>query len=222
MIPTLLWQCPLCHCDNALRHQRHWWRPDEVWCTRCGTAWELRRIIGDDYLLTVIRGEPCTLGRQHPLGTWYDLMKAGVRLLPKETGALPLEDGEEVYVESREAELFVEDESPLFTRADKEEAPSRKEGDLGLSFMRRWDRGKLVLTNERLLWNGRRGQLTFWLKRVNSVHTEVTWYFGVLYGLCLYKFRFREESVLKWLTYTALAGKRIEQRYQHCISVSNY
>lgn len=222
MIPTLLWQCPICHCDDALRQQAHWWRPSEVWCTRCGTAWELRRVVGDDYRLTVIRGEPSILGRQQPLGAWYDLMKAGVKLLPKEKSASWMEAGEAVYAESRGAELFVEEDNPLLAHWDNGEAPSQKSGDLGLSFMRRWDRGQLVLTNERIYWNGRKGQLTFWLKRMNSVHTEVTWFLGVLYGLCSYKFRFRDESILKWLTYTALAAKRIEQCYQHRISFSNY
>jgi hypothetical protein len=222
MIPTLLWQCPVCHCDDALRQRSHWRRPAEVWCTHCGTAWELRRVIGDDYRLTVIRGKPSMLGRQQPLAAWYDLMKAGVRLLPKENRALRLEAGEEVYVESQGAELLVEDGNPLFAPWDKEEAPSQKDGDLGFSFMKRWDRGQLFLTSERLLWHGRKGQLTFWLRRVNSVHTEVTWFFGVLYGLCSYKFGFHGESILKWLTYTALVAKRIEERYQHRISVSNY
>jgi hypothetical protein len=222
MIPTLLWQCPVCHCDNALRQQSRWWHPDEVWCTRCGTAWELERVIGNDYRLTVIRGESSTLGSQQPLAAWYDLMKAGVRLQPREKGSLRLEAGEEVYVESREAELIVEDDNPLLARWDEGEAPSQKEGDLGLSFTKRWDRGQLFLTSERLLWTGRKGQLTFWLRRVNSVHTEVTWFFGVLYGLCSYKFKFHDESILKWLTYTALTAKRIEQRYQHRIAVSNY
>jgi hypothetical protein len=64
--------------------------------------------------------------------------------------------------------------------------------------------------------------LSFWLTKVNSVHTEVTWYLGMLYGLRLYKFRFREESILKWLTYIALEAKRIERTHQHQISLSNY
>jgi hypothetical protein len=50
----------------------------------------------------------------------------------------------------------------------------------------------------------------------------VTWYLGLLYGLCLYKFSFDEESILKWLTYIALAAKRIQDVYQHRIAVSNY
>jgi len=222
MISTLLWQCPLCHVDDALRHKTKWFRPDEVRCTQCGTVWEVQRVIGDDYLLKVIHGEPSTIGEQRPLAEWYDLMKAGLRLVAREDPSLRLEPGEELYVQSRQAELLAEEDSPLFGRWGEGEAPWQKEGDLGLSFMKRWDTGRLSLTSERLIWTGDRGTLTFRLKKVISVHTEVTFFLGLLYGLRLYKFRFREESILKWLTYIALTARRIEEVYHHRISVSNY
>jgi hypothetical protein len=149
-------------------------------------------------------------------------MKSGLRLAVQEGSPVPLEPGEELYVQSRQARLLVEKSSPLFGRWGKEEAPWEKGGDLGFPFVKRWDVGRLSLTSERLIWTGKRGTLTFWLRRVNSVHTEVTWSLVLLYGLCLYKFRFRQESILKWLTYIALIAKRIEQVHHHRISLSNY
>jgi hypothetical protein len=222
VIPALLWRCPLCHVDDALRHKTHWFKPDQVWCTQCGTVWEVRRVIGDDYRLKVLHGEPTTIAQERPLAEWYDLMKAKVTLANQDASALNLEAGEVLYVQSQHARLLVEEDNPLRSLWEKEEAPWQKEGDLGLSFMKKWDTGRLFLTNERLIWQGDRRVLTFWLRKVNSVHTEVTWYFGLLYGLCLYKFQFRQESILKWLTYTAMAAQRIEQVYQHKIALSNY
>jgi len=222
MIPTLLWQCPLCHTDDALAHKVYWLRRDEVRCTRCGTVWVVQRVIGSDYLLTVTQGTPEQIGWQQPLAAWYDLMKAGLKLSPKEPSPLNLEPGEEIYMQSRGARLFAEEDSRLFQQWSETEAPAQKDGAIGLSFMRPWDRGRLILSSERLIWLGERGTLHFQLGRVNSVHTEVTWYLGLLYGLCLYKFRFDEESILKWLTYIALAAKRIDEVYHHRITTSNY
>ena len=208
--------------DDALRHETYWFRPDEVWCAQCRTTWEVRRVIGSDFLLKVIKGEAATIGWQQPLADWYDLMKAGLQLMAKEDPSIHLEPGEELYIQSRQAGILVEEDSPLLGQWTEGEAPSHKEGDIGLAFMQKWDRGQLLLTSERLIWKGTHGHLTFWLKKTNSVHTEVTWYLGLMYGLCRYKFRFRQESILKWLTYIALAARRIEQRHRHRISISNY
>jgi hypothetical protein len=222
MIPILLWRCPLCHTDDALKHTTHWFRPDQVRCTHCAAIWEVQRVIGNDYLLKVVAGESTVLGQQRPLAEWYDLMKAGVELVAREPSSLHLEAGEELYVQSRQAYLLVEEDTPLCGQWEGPEAPWQKEGDLGLAFMKSWDAGSLALTNKHLIWSGGRGRLSFRLTKVNSVHTEVTWYLGLLYGLRLYKFRFREESILKWLTYIALTAKHIEQAYDHRISLSNY
>jgi hypothetical protein len=142
--------------------------------------------------------------------------------VPQESSSLSLGADEELYVQSRQARMLVERDSSLFGRWENEEAPWGKGGDLGFPLVKRWDIGQLSLTSERLIWTGKRGTLTFWLRRVNSVHTEVTWSLGLLYGLCLYKFRFRQESILKWLTCIALMAKRTEQVHQHRISLSNY
>ncbi|HXH09415.1 MAG TPA: hypothetical protein VNP04_06610 [Alphaproteobacteria bacterium] len=222
MIPTLLWQCPICHTDDALRHTIHWFRPDEVRCNACATIWEVQRVIGDDYRLKVVAGESTWLGQQRPLAEWYDLMKAGIQLVARQAPCLRLQAGEEVYVQSRQALLLAEQDSLLFSRWVETEAPRQRQGDLGLSFMKKCDTGTLSLTNERLIWTGARWTLSFRLTKVTSVHTEITWYLGLLYGLCLYKFQFDEESILKWLTYIGYAAKRIEERYQHHISLSNY
>jgi hypothetical protein len=222
VIPTLLWQCPLCHVDDALRHQTRWFKPDQVWCIRCGTAWEVQRVIGSDYRLRVIKGQPAIIGWEKPLAEWYDLMKANLMLVDRDNPTLQLNAEEKLYVQSSQARLFLEEGSPLFNQWESTDAPSQKQGALGFALMKKWDTGQLSLTSERLIWSSEKGSLNLWLRRINSVHTEVTWYLGLLYGQCRYKIRFRDDSVLKWLTLIALAAERIEQVYNHKISLSNY
>lgn len=219
-IPTLLWQCPVCHRDEALRHQTPWRRPAAVQCRHCGTVWVVERFRDDDYHLKVVQGDQTLLGQERPLAAWYDLMKAGLRLVAQEDPAVSLDAGEELYVRSREAWLEVERDNPLFHHWDGEDAP--REQARNLSLMKRWDRGRLFLTSERFIWVGNRGRLNFRLTRLNSAYTQTILFFGFLYGLRRYRFRFREDSLLKWLTSTALVARRVEQVYGHRISTTNH
>ncbi|MBI3824869.1 MAG: hypothetical protein HY294_02615 [Candidatus Rokubacteria bacterium] len=223
MIPNLLWRCPLCHAADALVHRRPWFRPEDLRCTRCGTTWDVRRVIGDDFRLRVVAGELADRGTEMPLAEWYDLMKAGFKLpAMAHDASLALAPGEELHLESRAADLRTEQDSPLFGEWSSPEAPAQAARDLRLPFMKPWDTGRLALTSERLIWRGRRGTLTFRLQRLNSVHTEVTWYLGLMYGMRQYKVHFHHESVLKWLTYLGTAARRIEEIHHHRIALSNY
>jgi hypothetical protein len=222
VISTLLWRCPCCQSDDALRHKTYWFRNDEVECQACRTAWEVQRIIGQDYRLTVIRGDPVSIGRGRWLADWYDLMKAGLRLTPKPNVALPLEPGEECYLQSRVAYMFAEKDNPVYGLWTREEAPWEAEKNPGLSFMKKWAAGCLWLTSERFVWTSGRRTLTFRLKRVNAAYAQGNRFFAIIYGHRLYKLKFRQESILKWVTYTALVAKRVEQVADHRIAVSNY
>jgi hypothetical protein len=88
--------------------------------------------------------------------------------------------------------------------------------------MQRWDQGELSLTSERCVWEGRRGTLVFRLANVHAVYAEKHRFVCLQYGMRIYKWRFTQESNLKWLTYIALISEKIEQRDQHRISFSNY
>jgi hypothetical protein len=221
-IPTLLWQCPFCRKDEALRHREPWSRPATVQCFHCGTVWVVERFRDEDFHLKVVQGDPMVLGQERPLAEWYDMMKSGLRLVAQEDPAVDLAAGEDLYVSSREAWLDVEDDNPLLRRWDGDEAPWDKASIGNRAFMKRWDRGRLFLTSERFIWVGNRGRLTFRLSRLNSAHTQTILFFGFLYGLRSYRVRFRQDSLLKWLTYTALAGRRTEQMRGHAIGTSNY
>lgn len=222
MIPRLLWQCPLCHSDDALRQRTRWRGSDELVCVACDTAWAVQRVVGHDFLLTVTRGAPATRGEQRPLAEWYDLMKAGLRLIRRHDAALPLRPDEELYVQSRRAELYVEEDNPLVRGWTGEEAPAHKDTGLGMFFVRHWDHGRLGLTSQRFLWVGERQALSFELGRVNSAFAEVHRYFVLLFGLRVYKFRFLDESILKWVTYTGLVARRSDAVDPSRIALSNY
>jgi hypothetical protein len=149
-------------------------------------------------------------------------MKAGVGLAPHPLVDAALEPGEECYLQSRMAELFVEEDSPLLGVWMEEEAPREVEGDRLLSFMKRGAIGQLALTSERFIWMSRDRRLTFQLQRVNAAYAQGKRFFVLIYGQRLYKLRFRQESILKWLTYTALVAKHNERMVDHRIALSNY
>jgi hypothetical protein len=221
VIPTLLWRCPLCHVKDALQHMVHWFRNDEVECRACNTVWEVRRVLGRDFRLRVIRGEPSTIGKEKALAGWYDLMKAGLRLVPRSEVDVSLEAGEDCYLHSRMTELLMEEDNPLL-ELWTEEAPWASERDPGLSFTKKAGSGQLWLTSDRFIWMSGEQRLTFRLTRVMAAYAQGNRFFAIIYGQRLYKLKFRQESILKWLTYTALVAQRLEQVTDHRIALSNY
>jgi hypothetical protein len=221
VIPTLLWRCPLCHVEDALQHTVHWFRNDEVECRACSTAWEVWRVLGRDFRLRVVGGEPAMIGREEALADWYDLMKASVRLVPRPEVGPSLEEGEDCYLRSHMADLFMEEDNPLL-ELWTEEAPWASERDPGLSFTEKAASGHLWLTSERFIWMSGEQRLTFRLTRILAAYAQGNRFFAIIYGQRLYKLRFRQESILKWLTYTALVAQRLEQVADHRIALSNY
>jgi hypothetical protein len=178
-------------------------------------------VIGQDFRLTVTRGVPSLIGQEKSLADWYDVMKAGVRLVPKPEVGLTLEEGEECYLQSRLAELFVEEDNPLL-QLWAEEAPSVVERDASTSFTKIGASGQLWLTSERFIWTSGKQRLNFRITRVMAAYAQGNRFFAIIYGQRLYKMRFRQESLLKWLTYMGLIAQRLEQVAGHRIALSNY
>ena len=121
MIPDLLWRCPLCASNDALRHSQRWLHPEVVDCTACGAQWRVRRVVGDNYYLKITRSGGYTTayspGFELSITAWYDLMKQTVHLeaLPEPPNLL--EVGEKLYLASGQATLWAEAQ-PAFSRAD--------------------------------------------------------------------------------------------------------
>jgi hypothetical protein len=168
-----------------------------------------RRFEGD-YQLRVTEGSPPFLGAEAPLAQWYDQMKASLILTPTQDPAINLHPGEILWVKSKPAKLL-KDVTAL-------------QATPGILFRnKKLGKGQLFLTSERLIWTGTETLPDFWLRKLIAAWTVRNRFFAIQYeGLEIFKFRFLEESILKWLTYLALVAQQIKQTHGHTISLSNY
>lgn len=222
MMTMLLWRCPVCGTNDALKYEVRWFRPDYLSCSSCGTIWQVKRVIGDDYRLRVIASEAAPVGLELPLADWYDRMKASFELLPIEHDSTPLGPNEILYLEGEKVPLIVRVGNPLLSGWEGRDAPM---GPLAEELTPEWDKvgvGRLLFTNERLIWEGEKTQCDFWWDRVNAAFTWFTEVFGIMYGTTTYRFRIPGQSVLKWLIYSGKLAKQIEADSGHSIAVSHY
>jgi len=223
MIPLLLWRCPLCAVNDALVHIERRFRADRLRCRACGAEWRLRRVPGDNFYLELRTGPGGVAPRrrdERSITAWYDAMKATLRLEPIHDPALALTADEVLYLASGPAELHAEADDPLFfpvadppaaTRRDKRHIEGRRVG-----------RGRLFLTNRRLVWQHEGTARAFALRRLNSVHTVMDDGLTLMVEMRLYTVRFLEESLLKWLTYLALLAPQVEAETGHRIATSHF
>ena len=223
MVPNLLWRCPLCHVNDALIQKRRLFRPDHLRCTQCHTLWEVKRVVGQDYRLRVLEGDPALLGQERALNDWYDQMRAGFRLTPIVSDDLSLEPGEELYLTAENAPLIVGEENPLLTDWAEREPPMSlpTSGPPALAW-RTVGVGRLDMTNQRLLWQGNDRVCDFWWRHVNSVFTWTEAVIGIMYGAVTYRFRTPGQSILKWLTYADYVARLVQETEGHTIFVPVY
>jgi hypothetical protein len=230
MIPTLLWRCPLCSTHDALVHVERRFRADRVYCRYCWAEWRLRRAPGDNFYLKLV-GQACPecsrrdggLPQKHDersITAWYDLMKATLRLEPLQDPAVALEPGEMLYLASGPAELIAEEGDPLFfpdaPGADTNRLDKRKVGG------KLAGRGRLLLTNRRLIWQDEGLTRSWPLARLNSAYAFLNYGVMFLVEMRLYTVHFLEESLLKWVTYVALVAPLVEAETGHRIATSNF
>ncbi len=201
MTPLLLWRCPICATEDALRHTLGWWRPDRLSCVGCHVTWEVRRELIGDYQLRVVGGSGASPGHAPPLSEWYDRMKAGVRLSPIADPSLALETEEVLWAKSKRVRL-VHAAFPPPCRDATPDLPPRRFGS--------W---QLFLTSRRLLWRDARTLKVLHLHRVQRVDAKMHRVLVVQYEAQIWRFRFAEESCLKWSTYIALALRHLETTY---------
>jgi hypothetical protein len=220
MIPLLIWRCPYCATHDALVEKRRLFRPLKIRCKNCGTIWRERREVGVDCWLGVIQSPsyPDQIGVERKSKEWYALIKAGFKLTPLEAPAIPLEEDEQLYLISRNTELTATADNPLFFDPDLDDAPndlrktSRKVGE-----------GRVLLTNQRLIWEGvDGGNVTLPLTRLNSVSALRNKDLILLYEMHMISLRFKEESLLKWLTYFSKVSEEVQRNSAHTITTSRF
>ena len=216
----LLWRCPLCATNDALVHVERRFRADRVYCRHCGAEWQLRRVPGDNFHLKLVGQDSILPNEERSVTEWYDQMKATVRLEPLHDPTVSLKKGETLYLASGAAELIAEESDPLFfpvppgggtTRRDKREVRGRMAG-----------RGRLFLTNRRLIWQSGGRSWSWPLARLNSAYAFVDYGVMFLIEMRLYMAHFLEESLLKWVTYLALVAPLVEAETGHRIVTSHF
>jgi hypothetical protein len=220
MIPNLLWRCPICATNDALKQNKPFFRSMKLHCMHCKTVWEVERVIGDDFQLQVLESPNHTTenGVKLPLAQWYDRMKATVSLEPISDQDIKLEPGEHLFLASRETTLIVNQEDPIRANLN-DENPKISRYSQGIIV----GVGRLFLTDLRLVWQGNEGlRYDFPLMRVNSAFIAGNHTLMVLYEIRILDLRFKGESLLKWLTYFGHVGKMMQETQGHPITTSNY
>jgi hypothetical protein len=155
---------------------------------------------------------------ERSLAAWYDQMKESLRLEPIHDPALALDPAETLYLASGAAEFQAEASDPLFFPASE---PCRKMDKRHIEG-RSAGRGRLFLTNRRLVWLSEASPRAFPLARLNSAYAVMDLGLALMVERRLYTVYFFEESLLKWVTYLALVAQQVLAETGHRIETSHF
>jgi len=221
-VAQLLWRCPVCHTDDALVHE-HRSRPQTLRCRVCRTVWALRRVRGKDFRLEVLEGPAELIGLDMALLTWYDEMKRNFAPKPISLPDVTLNEGEMAYLTAQEVAFAPAPPNPLYERWDGSQPPRTQIlGKHKLGAWRDLDCGRLTLTNQRLLFQGARGELHFEMKYFYAVSIWLANTLGLRYGAAPYRFSLNQENGLKWLAYTGTLAREAAKLDGHKVSMSSF
>jgi 1-acyl-sn-glycerol-3-phosphate acyltransferase len=208
-IALLLWRCPVCLTDDALVHDRPLLGEPTLRCQVCRTRWRVRRIPTRDFRLQVLEGPTDLVGLDMALSAWYDAMKRDMQPARNHALDVRLNTEEEFITETSNVSLLPRQPSALLGSWNGREPPRfqlslppQAAGWVSVG------KGRLVLTDKRLIWQGPRGELDFWWCNINSISL---WMFSTLtirYGAAPYRFELGQENGLKWLTYAGVQARR--------------
>ena len=207
----VLWRCPVCVTDDALVHKRPLIGRKSVICNACGTRWGVRREIGKDCRLKVVDGPSDVVGLEMSLSAWYDEMRAGFEL----------RQGERVYLDLGDVPLAPYRPHPLCDGYTGRQPPqTTPRGRRAYSDFEEIGEGRLLLTDERILWQGPDGELDFEWADVTAVHLWKYNDLGIRYGSARYGFSLGDTAGLKGVTYAAALGQLVADRDGHEYSTS--
>lgn len=222
-IAQVLWQCPVCATEDALIHANSWFGPSIVHCQACETKWAVKRLIGNDFRLEIVEGPPDLLGLDMALSTWYDEMKKGFQPSLTQVSSVDLWPDENVYLKASDVPFSVIRPNALLDGWNEREPPlvqppARPDpGDwpnIGV--------GQLLLTNNRLLWQGPDRELDFKWSSVTAVYMWLLNTLGIRYGSAHYRFSLGQEVGLKWLTYAGTIAMQTAEQHGHKVTVSPF
>jgi hypothetical protein len=180
----------------------------------------VKRSIGEDFWLHVIESPeyPSEKGTHLTLAQWYDRMKATISLEPISNPEITLDPEEQLFLASMETSLLVDPKDPIVNDI-KDNSPRIDRYTQGIVV----GKGRVFLTNHRFIWQGGENwRYDFPLTKINSVYIAADQTLVVLYELRILDLRFKQESMLMWLTYFGHVGKMIQKTHGHLITTSNY
>jgi hypothetical protein len=195
-----------------------------IHCQACGTRWEVKRIFSHDFRVTVIEGEPELVGLDMPLSLWYEKMKEGFSPEPIAAEYEDLREAELVYLDNEQVQLLVNTPSYLLKDWGETEAPASKpRGGSKYGVWEDFGRGKILLTDQRLIWQNQGRGLYFNWSTVTAVHhLPGPFSIGINYGSARYQFPLENEAGLKWLTYMGDFMKKAADHDGHKYTMSPY
>jgi hypothetical protein len=221
-VVQLLWQCPVCRTNEALVHRRPRFGQETVFCQACGTRWEFCRQAGHDFRMKVVEGPPDVVGLDMALSTWYEEMKQNFKPKPIQVQNVDLLPGEEVYLEAHNVPLAPYRPNPLFDGWTGREPPSKQTDWLKVAGWDTIGEGRVLVTSQRLLWQGAQGELDFMWSQVTAVSQYLINTLALHYGSAKYRFNVGNELVLKWLHHMGELAKEAGAREGRKVGVTHH
>lgn len=221
-IGLLLWRCPICHEEDGLVHERPIFRQQSVRCLACHSRWLVRRIPGKDFRLEVVEGPEEFLGVEMSLSGWYDEMKEGIEVADSLT---PVQSPakETTIAQAHDAVLRPRLPNTILEKWNGREPPrAQPPSKAQLAGWGKVGKGKLVLTDERLVWEGQTGGLDFWWPNVTSLSLWMLNTLTVRYGSAQYRFELGQENGLKWLAYSGIQAQRAAARTGNKLNIGQF
>ena len=222
-VAQLLWRCPMCHTEGSLLHKvRFVGHKEKVRCRACGTHWTLKRIPHHDFRLIVKKGHPEMVGLDLPLSMWYDKAREGFELKPINVAGVDLRPGEEVYLALDGVKFSAYKPSPLFDGLTSGEAPAMvMPGARDYADHHVLGEGRLLVTSERLLWQGSDAELYFEWPCFTAANMFMTTLY-IRYGPAPYRFNLGQQLPLRIISYVGTLAKRAAEADGHELQIMRF
>jgi hypothetical protein len=144
------------------------------------------------------------VGLDMALSAWFDAVRADFELESIPVDGVDLAPGEDAYLDVSGAELEPYRPNPLFDGYEDREAP--RVVDAGARDYADWEKlgeGRVVLTGERLIWQGPPRELEFRWERVATLALHRFNTLFLRYGPVPYRLHMGNEIGLKCMMYAA-------------------
>ncbi len=215
-VAQLLWRCPMCHTEVSLLHKYGYiGRKEKVRCRACGTRWTLLRIPHHDFRMKVQEGHPDMVGLDLPLSMWYDKAREGFELKPIEVSNVELRPAEEVYLAIDGVKFSAYKPSPLFDGLTSGEAPAFvAPGSRNYADHEVLGEGRLLVTSERLIWQGSEAEIYLEWPRFTAANMSMTTLY-IRDGPAPSRFDVGQQIPLRIITYVGTLARRAAEADGH-------